>query len=458
MEKSFPFNSINRDRLYSADDWRSYFATLIGNGVFPNPSTGLHIISNNNMTISILEGKGYINGAIYHNTDNLILPIDPADGTLNRIDRIVMRFDTLDRIIKCKVKKGTFATNPVAPTLQRDADAYELCIAEIRIDKGITSILQSKITDTRLNSELCGIVTQTVKTIDTTTLFKKLEAYIDERGQDVDGWVDEATTRWERDFISWFNTIKDVLDGDIAGALANRILELENVVNNLELTSTKVMRPNQKTVEQSLSDNETSIQSLQNELGDLKQLQTTNKANLVGAINELFLNANNGKTTIANAIGSPLLSSDSFATMGTKITNDLEARFKTNLNAKGVTTVAGDKISSLIDKVGTIPLGKKYASGTSIIKGESAGTFITIPALAFKATVIIATTSSNIPLFAIHNSNVSISGNYNSICDAAWANGILGYNLTVASGQQIKLKVSTTNSSRSDTFNWYAFE
>lgn len=263
MQKSFPFNSVNKDRLYSADDWRYYFATLLSNGVFPNPSTGLQVVSNNNMTISILEGKGYIHGAIYHNTDNLVLNIDPADGTLNRIDRIVMRFDTLGREITCRVKKGTFASNPIAPTLQRDADYYELCIAEIRVDRGVTSILQSKITDTRLNSEICGIVTQMINTIDTTTLFTKLEAYIDERGQDVNGWIDEATTRWEVEFISWFNTIKDILDGDVAGALAARIAKLEETVNNLELTSTKVMRPNKKTVEESISANETSISEIE---------------------------------------------------------------------------------------------------------------------------------------------------------------------------------------------------
>lgn len=280
MEKSFPFNSVNGDRRYKAEDWRENFATLIGNGVFPNPSTNLQVISNNNMTIYVTEGKGWINGALYYNTDNLVLSIDPADGTLNRIDRVVMRFDTVERNITCKVKKGTFASNPVVPGLQRDADAYELCIAEIRIDKGITSILQSKITDTRLNTELCGIVTQTVKTVDTTTLFAKLEAYIDERGQDVNGWIDEATTRWEVEFITWFNTIKDILDGDIAGALAARIALLEYTVNNLELVSTSVTRPGGKTVEESIVANETSILEIKNDLG-------TNKTTLESNINAI---------------------------------------------------------------------------------------------------------------------------------------------------------------------------
>lgn len=230
MEKSFVFNSINGDRRYKAEDFREYFASFIGNGVFPNPSNQLQVLSNNDMTISVTGGKGFINGAIYVNTENLILDIDPADGVLNRIDRVVLRFDNLERNITCKVKKGTFASNPIAPGLQRDADAYELSIAEIKINKGAVSILQSNITDTRLDSSVCGIVTQTVKTIDTKTLYNKLEAYIDERGKDVDGWLTSFKSERELSFDEWFNTIKGVLDGDVAGNLANQITKKVNIV------------------------------------------------------------------------------------------------------------------------------------------------------------------------------------------------------------------------------------
>lgn len=240
MEKSFVFNSINGDRRYKAEDFRNYFASFIGNGVFPNPSTQLQVLSNNDMTISVTGGKGFINGAIYYNTENLILKIDPADGILNRIDRVILRFDNLERNITCKVKKGTFASTAIPPGLQRDADAYELCIAEIKINKGAVSILQSNITDTRLDSSLCGIVTQTVKTIDTTVLYKKLEAYIDERGKDVDGWLTSFKSDKELSFNEWFDAIKGVLSGDVAGNLANRILEVENKLKNMKLESTAI--------------------------------------------------------------------------------------------------------------------------------------------------------------------------------------------------------------------------
>lgn len=232
MEKSFVFNSINGDRRYRAEDFRDYFASFVGNGVFPNPSATLQVISNDDMTVTVKQGKGWINGAIYYNTEKLILKVDNADGVLNRIDRVILRFDNLERNITCKIKKGIFASTPVPQPLQRDMDAYELCLAEIYVGKGDTSVLQSKVTDTRLNSELCGIVTQVIKEIDTTELFKKLDGFIEERGKDVKYWMDQSTNKWEMDFNEWFDSVKGILDDDIAGALTNRILNLEGVAKN----------------------------------------------------------------------------------------------------------------------------------------------------------------------------------------------------------------------------------
>lgn len=57
--------------------------------------------------------------------------------------------------------------------LQRDADAYEIAIADVYVRAGVISVMQSNITDTRLNSELCGIVHGTIKQVDTTEIFRQ---------------------------------------------------------------------------------------------------------------------------------------------------------------------------------------------------------------------------------------------------------------------------------------------
>ncbi|MGL4818668.1 MAG: hypothetical protein ACRC5C_01645, partial [Bacilli bacterium] len=116
MIKSGFFNSVNGDRRYNAEEFARYFSLFVGNGVFPNPSTGLQVIANNNMTVTVKPGSGWINGYYITNTADHVLQIAVADGALNRIDRIVLRLDYLTRNITPVVKKGTFATSPVAPT------------------------------------------------------------------------------------------------------------------------------------------------------------------------------------------------------------------------------------------------------------------------------------------------------------------------------------------------------
>ena len=61
------------------------------------------------------------------------------------------------------------------------------------------------------------------------------------------------------------------------------------------------------------------LDTVKNNIGTVSKLQTTNKNNLVGAINELFQSANNGKQLIADAIGEPLSSEDTFSAMSSDI-------------------------------------------------------------------------------------------------------------------------------------------
>ena len=104
------------------------------------------------------------------------------------------------------------------------------------------------------------------------------------------------------------------------------------------------------------------------EIGNMNELQTTDKSSIVGAINELFQSANNGKELIASAIGEPLSSEDAFSAMSTDI-NSLLSTFKTNMMNSGVTVESGDKFKSLIDKIKGLTEGEgnkgiQFAEGT----------------------------------------------------------------------------------------------
>ncbi|MBE6075956.1 MAG: hypothetical protein E7210_02435 [Clostridium lundense] len=227
MERSGFFNAMKVgdtwDRVYKAENYAEYFASFIGNGVFPNPSTNLQVIGTDRMQVIVKPGKGWINGYKYENTDDLILPIDVADGVLHRIDKIVLRYDVVEREIRAKTKKGEFASEPKAPQLTRDADMYELGLADIKVNAGSISIAQVDITDLRLNKELCGIVHGTVDQVDTTTIFNQyLEWYKNITGK-TEQDLQNIKENLETDFMFWFDGLKETLNGDVAGNLLNLI-------------------------------------------------------------------------------------------------------------------------------------------------------------------------------------------------------------------------------------------
>ncbi|OXS66074.1 hypothetical protein B1B04_24310 [Lysinibacillus sp. KCTC 33748] len=240
------FNSVRDsngqgDRKVNAWWFAKYFSTFIGNGVFPNPSTNLQVVANTNMNVTVKPGTGWIDGYFLYSDSDHILKLDIADGVLKRIDRIVMRLNHLTRQIDIVVKKGTFASSPVAPILQRDTDYVELALADVLINNGATQITQANITDQRLNKTVCGIVHGTVDQVDTTTIFNQYQAWFKETTGRVAGEIDAWQTQQKQEFDEWFATIQGILEGDVAANLAARIANLEQTVDDLQKTvDTKV--------------------------------------------------------------------------------------------------------------------------------------------------------------------------------------------------------------------------
>ena len=230
MEKCSFFNSINGDRRYKAEEWADYFSSFIGNGVFGYASDNLLVSAVSGMTIAIGAGKAWINGYFYHNTEALNTTLATADGVLNRIDRVVLRWSLTARSVAVAVKQGVAASTPVAPTLQRDADVYELALADVLIGKGVLLVLQSNITDQRLNSALCGLVTQTIITFDASHYAEQLDGLLTETRQRIDADIlalsEQLNTQLDENqaaFDTWFATVRDLLGEDEAGNLFNQI-------------------------------------------------------------------------------------------------------------------------------------------------------------------------------------------------------------------------------------------
>lgn len=214
------------DRVYLAAQFAAYFASFIGNGVYAEHSNQLQVVAmpTPQMQVGVEKGQGWINGYWYENTDTMHLPIEVADGVLNRIDSIVLRLGFAERNMWLMVKKGTPAINPTAPEVTRTADYYDLQLATVSIPASSIRITQAQIQDTRMNQDVCGWVTGVVKQLDTTTLFNQFETYFQEFKENN-----------QADFDTWFENIKGQLGEDAAGNLQNQIDECEARLNNLEM-------------------------------------------------------------------------------------------------------------------------------------------------------------------------------------------------------------------------------
>ena len=252
MEKSSFFNSVSHDRTYKAEDWAEYFASFIGNGIFPVPSTGLQVVAGSGMNVTVRAGKAWINGYFYQNTGDLTVQLATADGQLNRIDRIVVQWNLTNRTITTKVKSSGFSASPSAPAVQRDADIFELVLADVFVAAGVTAITQSRITDQRLNTSLCGVVAAVVDQIDTAAFNAQLQAWFAEyeslseeqynslasymaslklQGNvQYDAFEQHMTafeTQAAADFNAWFDGLQAVLD-------ENAVTNLTNITNALD--------------------------------------------------------------------------------------------------------------------------------------------------------------------------------------------------------------------------------
>lgn len=212
--ESYFFNAIKSgdtyDRVYNAQDMTDYLKQLVGNGVFPTPSTQLQVRASLGMNVIVGAGSGWINGHKMVNTVDMSLSISASDVLLDRIDAVIFYVDWSTRSMGIEVLEGTPASSPVAPTLTRTDSRYEMCLAQIAVAKQTTAITASMITDTRGNSNLCGYVAGLIQQLDTTGLFQQFES----------------------GFNDWFDQVKDTL------ASATLLQKLEQVFTTTSATVT----------------------------------------------------------------------------------------------------------------------------------------------------------------------------------------------------------------------------
>lgn len=235
-EHSRFWNSSPGDvREYQAAEFAEYFSRFLSDGIYvEGGNLGLRVNTGSGLQVVVSPGFALIRGVLYHNDANLTLNLSAADSILDRIDRIVLRFDEVNQEIKARVLQGGNASSPTAPSITEDGTTKELTLAQVRVNKQVTSISTGNITDERL-SETCGIVSL-LANAPLDDLLAEWEQFKSERGTD---------------YQAWLATLSDALSGNVAENLLGLIDGHKNDDNNPhEVTKSQVELGNVDNVKQ----------------------------------------------------------------------------------------------------------------------------------------------------------------------------------------------------------------
>ena len=204
------FNSLNSDRLYTAEQMSEYYAGLLSDGVVQNYRGGLQVLASAtpDMNVNVQPGRAYIEGRWMDVDAVEPLAITAAHVTLNRYTAVCVHLDLSSREMTLETIDGTAATTPTRPTPTASASDLYLVLAYVYVAAGATSITAANISDQRANTEICGYVNGLVDQVDTTTLFLQWQAAYETFFADLSAW--EVSMKSQ--FDAWLDALTQELN------------------------------------------------------------------------------------------------------------------------------------------------------------------------------------------------------------------------------------------------------
>ncbi len=185
------------------------------------------------MAVEVTDGTGWMtntggNGVVWwidnkaKDGEKLKLTIDPADGVLNRIDRVIVEWKTTNYVDypEVKILKGTPSSTAAAPALTNTSIVRQISLAQIYIAAGATAITGSAITDERLDASVCGLVTEKVG-IDTGTMQSQFSIMLSETKEQVNTVLDDTTSQ--------ARGVLDAINQELADLEAGTAVELKKL-------------------------------------------------------------------------------------------------------------------------------------------------------------------------------------------------------------------------------------
>ena len=174
---TYPLDGVT----YSAEDVATYLCTCTS-GVYAKDSNFAVSITGTRQ-ITIAPGLAWINyddfkGVSVCSREDTVLTVPDADNTLNRVDRVVLQFDTSSNLTAIRLKTGTPAVAAQPPDILQNHNQYELGLCTISVPAGSAAVTSADITDTRTDEAVCGLMRDGVTGIPTETLLAQYTAIL----------------------------------------------------------------------------------------------------------------------------------------------------------------------------------------------------------------------------------------------------------------------------------------
>lgn len=206
---TYPLNGV----VYSAEDVATYLCTRTS-GVY-SKETNFAVSITGTRQITVAPGLAWINyddfkGVSVCSREENVLTVPEADNTLNRVDRVVLQFDTSENVTAIKLKPGTPAVAAQPPDILQNHNQYELGLCTISVPAGSTSVTTADITDTRADETVCGVMRDGVSGIPAATLIQRLRAEIDK--------LDKGSFYNKSETDALLDELQKQMDGKISAA------------------------------------------------------------------------------------------------------------------------------------------------------------------------------------------------------------------------------------------------
>lgn len=209
---TYPLNGV----VYSAEDVATYLCTRTS-GVY-SKETNFAVSITGTRQITVAPGLAWINyddfkGVSVCSREENVLTVPEADNILNRVDRVVLQFDTSENITAIKLKIGTPAVAAQPPDILQNHNQYELGLCTISVPAGSTAVTVADIYDTRADETVCGVMRDGVTGIPAATLIKKLRDEIDK--------VDSGSFYDKTETDALLNALRNQVNKKISSAISS---------------------------------------------------------------------------------------------------------------------------------------------------------------------------------------------------------------------------------------------